>query len=246
MKLILLLSMFFVLPSRAEVLEKKIYKQGTEMKTLLYESRAVTERDGPQKVQRGVYKDVRGKIAIKEEVYWRNGKFSKLVIEQKQIGETWIVERIGKKIQFLKIKKNGRKIKKVGNYKENFVVAQTLRQFFRKNWDKILSGDTIRARFGVPERQETVGFKYFKVSEETIRGHKVIVVKMKPSSFIIAAIVDPLYFYLKKDGTGVLKMTGRTILKVKNGNDWETLDADIAFFRTGSVQNQSKQKLGEK
>ena len=243
---VLQVSMLFVYPSRPEVLKKKFYKQGTEMKTLLYESRAVTEMVGPQKVQRQVYKDVRGKIAIKEEVLWRNGKFSKLVIEQKQIGETWIIERIGKKILFLKIKKNGEEIKELEDYEENFVVAQTLKQFFRKNWGKILSGDTIHARFGVPERQETVGFKYFKVSEETIRGHKVIVVKMKPSSFIIAAIVDPLYFYLKKDGTGVLKMTGRTILKVKNGNDWETLDADIAFFRTESVENQSKQKLGEK
>ncbi len=118
--------------------------------------------------------------------------------------------------------------------------------YFPMKRGKILSGDTIHARFGVPERQETVGFKYFKVGEETIRGHKVIVVKMKPSSFIIAAIVDPLYFYLKKDGTGVLKMTGRTILKVKNGNDWETLDADIAFFRAGRVGNQPKQKLENK
>ena len=43
-----------------------------------------------------------------------------------------------------------------------------------------------------------MGFKFFKEKDLKFKDKDVTVIKMKPASFIIAAIVDPLFFYFDK------------------------------------------------
>ncbi|MBK7893084.1 MAG: hypothetical protein IPJ84_20180 [Bdellovibrionales bacterium] len=106
----------------------------------------------------------------------------------------------------------------------------------KARWDKILKGETVKARFAVMDRQETVGFEYFKVAEKDVVGRPAIVVKMKPSSFIIAALVDPLLFTFSKDDTTLLELEGRTIVKVKKGEKF----ADFDGYTTYSYPPQVK------
>jgi hypothetical protein len=52
---------------------------------------------------------------------------------------------------------------------------------------------------------------------------------MKPTSFIIAGIVDPLIFSIERDTVKLLELKGRTLPKKKVGNKWKDLDAEIVY-----------------
>jgi hypothetical protein len=69
-----------------------------------------------------------------------------------------------------------------------------------------------------------------KESETTRNGKPVLRIKMEPTSFIIAQLVDPLYFVVEKHGAHrILQYLGRTTPVVKNGSKWKALDADTVF-----------------
>ena len=54
--------------------------------------------------------------------------------------------------------------------------------------------------------------------------------KMKPSSFIIAALVDPVLITLSKDGKDLLEIVGRVTPKRLVGGEYEPLDAEAVFY----------------
>ncbi len=110
------------------------------------------------------------------------------------------------------------------------LISDMLAPFFQDHWQEIVRGDEIRCRYIVPQRRETIGFSIEKQSEFVRDGRKLLQVKMSPSSLIISALVDPLIFTIEKDGARhVLEYTGRTTLKVKDGNDWKDLTGVTVF-----------------
>jgi hypothetical protein len=77
---------------------------------------------------------------------------------------------------------------------------------------------------------ETVGFAFRKDSETTWHGRKVIIVKMEPSSRIIAALVEPLFFTIESAPPHrVVQYVGRTTPKIQAGGKWKDLDAVTVF-----------------
>jgi hypothetical protein len=100
----------------------------------------------------------------------------------------------------------------------------------RKNWDRLMKGEPMKFRFAVWDRAETVGFQLFKERvEKKPDGREVVILKMKPTAFIIAAIVDPLYFEMRPDGSFLETMTGRTLPKRQDGSKLKDLDAYIVY-----------------
>jgi len=119
------------------------------------------------------------------------------------------------------------------------LVNDMIAPFLAAHWTQISKGETIRCRYIAASRAETVGFKFAKVSESTREGKPVITVKMSASSFIIAALVDPLYFIMEKDGSHrVLQYDGRTTPKLKDGTNWKDLDAVTIFDWPVEAPNQ--------
>ncbi len=79
-------------------------------------------------------------------------------------------------------------------------------------------------------RRETVGFIFVKSSESAWEGQPVLILKMEPSSRVIAALVEPLYFSLQKAPPHhVLEYIGRTTPKIETGGQWRDLDAVTVF-----------------
>ncbi len=104
----------------------------------------------------------------------------------------------------------------------------------QQNWDKIIAGETLSIRLPVLDRLETIGFKLFKDKDAEIDGVKAIVIKMKPSSFVIAALVDPVLFYfhpteMRPEGHKCIQVVGRTVPKRKDGEKWKDLDVVMKF-----------------
>ena len=58
----------------------------------------------------------------------------------------------------------------------------------------------------------------------------MVIIKMEPTSLIIARLVDPVFFTLEKNGQHqVRRYTGRVTPKTKVGNKWDDLDATVVF-----------------
>ena len=79
------------------------------------------------------------------------------------------------------------------------------------------------------DRRETVGFTLKKDSETTFNGTKAVVIRMKPSSFVISALVSPLYFTFTEDGSRALQLKGRLPVKIKDGNSWKDFDGRMVY-----------------
>jgi hypothetical protein len=102
--------------------------------------------------------------------------------------------------------------------------------FIVVHWDDLQRGASAKFRYIVLSRKETVGFKLTKESETTWQGHPVVRIKMEPTSFIIAQLVEPLFFIVERTGQHrILQYIGRTTPMVKNGNKWKELDAISTF-----------------
>jgi hypothetical protein len=102
--------------------------------------------------------------------------------------------------------------------------------FIDSHWVALDKGSAVKFRYIVLSREETVGFKLLKEAETTWRGQSVVRIKMVPTSFIIAQLVDPLVFVVEKSGKHrILEYIGRTTPMVRNGNKWKELDAISVF-----------------
>ncbi len=167
-------------------------------------------------------------LAAAEDVVLENGKVKKYDIIIKQNGDSGSMEVRDGKI-FFSYTHDGKTKTDDEKVPENFIVTATLTDFLAQHSAELLKGDTIDARLGVADRCETVGFKYFKTEEGKRDGKDTVTIKMKPVSFIIAAIVDPLYLTFTKSDFKVIEINGRTIPKRKDGDKWKDLDADTVF-----------------
>ena len=86
-----------------------------------------------------------------------------------------------------------------------------------------LEGTNRRTRI---ERQEgTIGFQLQAVEAQPGQTR----IRMKPSSFLVGMLVDPVYFTFES-GTGKLvRLEGRVPPKVRAGKGWRDFDARVEY-----------------
>jgi hypothetical protein len=226
---LLFLAAFLLAPSAlAEPFTGKIYDQGSHREKPLYNLARTELRKGEQLIVDGVYATLEGKEAVREQTIMEGGKLRKYIFKQLQTGESGFLEIRGDKV-FYSWTKDGETETDEDDLEPNLVIAPTTIDYLARHWDRILKGDEIKVRFAVLERQGTVGFKFFKVGETKVDGKEAVRVKMKPTSFIVAALVDPLIFTLDKATVRLLEIQGRTFPKKLVDGEWKDLDADITY-----------------
>jgi hypothetical protein len=174
------------------------------------------------------YKDLTGAMAVEEKATMKGSALIKYEVEQKQISTKGVVEVKDGKIYFSKTQ-DGKTKTSDEKLKGDFVISSTLVKFVGEKWKEIMAGETIPIRFAAWERLETVGFEFTKVGEEKIGDIKAVIVRMKPSSFIIASIVNPIFFKFYPDGSKLVEMKGRVAPKKQYGDAWKDLDAEIVY-----------------
>jgi len=229
-------------PSRYEQPKARtatIYEAGSERKQVLYKyQRTVTKSGSMLKVVREFsYPD--GKIAARETIEYENDNLISYDLEELQINARGTAKaRLPSKakpkgeISFAYV--TGGNPSKTNTNTEKLVadtiVSDMMGPFLTAHWDELMKGKTVKCRYIAATRAETVGFEFVKASESTQNGKPVVTIKMSPSSFIIAELVDPLYFVMEKDGEHrTLQYTGRTTPKIRDGNKWKDLDAETVF-----------------
>lgn len=169
-----------------------------------------------------------GEVALIETVWMKGSELKKMELEQKQTGQSAAIEVTDSHVIFRKKDKDKEREEKEKK-PENLVISGSLSRFIKQNIEAIKKGDKVKFRFASWERMETVGFEVFKMGEEMREGAKVLKLKMKASSFIIAAIVDPLTFIFSEDGSKLLEHRGRVAPKKNVNGSWKDLDAEAVY-----------------
>ncbi len=214
----------------AVILKANFYELDSNLKTKAFHwTKELEKKSDSQHFEIAKSFDLSDKLLVKQTTEFKNDQFVQFEVEELQTKKKGLIKVKGEKV-FFKYYENGKLDKEDDEkLKKNFVVPSTLISYIKKNWETLANGDTVKIRFGVWSRAETVGFKLFK--ERTFKDNEteVIEIKMKPSSFIIAALVDPLFFRFNKAGTRLLTMKGRVAPKKKKGKKWKDWDAEGVY-----------------
>jgi len=213
----------------AEVVTGQVFKKDSNRKEVLYNFKnTITESAGVHKAE-AQFTEPTGEVIVSETSEREGTKLKHYEMDHKQTGRKGSIVVDGKKVIF-NFEENGKKkSEEKEDLKDNFVVGHTLVVYVSSHWKEIMEGKTVDIRYGVWDRQETVGFSLFKVGEEKLNEKDVILLKFKPTSFIIAAIVDPVIFKFSTDGKELMGMVGRVAPKRKDGNKWKDLDAEVIY-----------------
>jgi len=220
----------------------KIFEDSKKEKLLFtYKQEIETKEDG-RILTNTFYDNSDGSIAAIETIEFAKAGNDEVLrrynMKQKQLNAEGTIELKDGKAHFT-YTKDGKTKTATEKAAENFVVGSSALPYLRKHWDKIAKGEKVQVRLGVVDRLETVGFEFFRDRETEINGQKVYVLKMKPSSFIIAAIVNPLYWYVTADGQRLLEINGRSQVKRKVNGAWKDFDA-VTVYDYGPAGGNSK------
>jgi hypothetical protein len=207
-----------------------------EPKRILFTFRRTAVRAGSTVRVLREYNRPNGIVAARERVMYEGGRLVSCQLEELQSGGSGsAVVRPDPKAP------NERQIvfeytqdhtKKTGieRLDKDTLINDMVGPFLAAHWDALRSGSAVKFRFAVIPRAETVGFKLTREAETTRDGKTVVVVRMEPTSWIIARWVDPLFFTVEKEGQHrVLQYVGRTTPRIQTGNGWEDLDALTVF-----------------
>lgn len=109
------------------------------------------------------------------------------------------------------------------------VVGPTIFPYLQAHLAELIRGEKIKFRLAVLDRRETYGFQFHKEGGVERDGRKLMHVSMKPTSFLVAAFVDPIGFYVIPESGKVVESYGSTLLRKRVGDTWEQLSADIIW-----------------
>jgi hypothetical protein len=217
-----------------------IFPMGPDPKKVLFKSQRTSTREGATVKAACEYISNDGTVAARDTIVYANSKLVSFASDEFQTGEKGIAtlradpghpgQRI---INFEYTASPGAGTKKSTETERadmETLIDDMIPGFIVTHWNELMKGSPAKFRYIVLSRLETVGFRLIKDSETTRHGKPVVKIKMEPTSFIIAQLVDPLYFIVEKDGQHrILQYLGRTTPVVKNGNKWKELDADTVF-----------------
>lgn len=175
------------------------------------------------------FRDGDGKLAVIEKGLIKGAEILSYEIEQKQTGETGRFSVKEGRI-FFEYEGPGGKKKTADEKVGGFVLSTpNFNAFVEKNWDSLVSGKAHDVRFAVWDRLETVGFTLQKVDEKTLAGDRWIELRMKPTSFIISALVDPIHLWYSSSDKKLQVMKGRVAPKLHKDGKWKDLDAESVY-----------------
>jgi hypothetical protein len=211
------------LPTSAKA---KIYD--LDKKAVLYTYDHKAQVEGDQVTINNTFQTPDGKVVATEKTIMKNDRLVSYEIEQKQINAAGKIEVQGDKLNFT-YTKDGKTKSDSEKTKDNVVVGPTLISYMHGKWKELMDGKDVDIRFAVADRRETVGFTLKKVETKDYSGQKAVVIRMKPTSFLIAAIVNPLHFTMNLDGDHLFEMRGRVIPKMQVPGGFKELDGVTVY-----------------
>ncbi len=215
-------------PAFAETVTGEGFEQKTDFGKKLFDlDIRIDTSDGLTKTT-ATYKDLKGQPTVEERGVVKGDELISFDVDQMQIKEKGRIEVQGDKV-FFTYEKGGKKKTADEKLKKPLLTPANFNLYVSSHWADFSSGKEVEVRFAIWYRLETVGFKIFKVGETLKGSQKLIQLRMKPSSFVIAALVDPLNLWYTEDGQKLIDLSGRVSTMLPNGTGFKDLDADVRY-----------------
>jgi hypothetical protein len=231
-------------PSRYEypkLLTGTIYAAHSDLKRVLYKFKRTVTNSGNSITAVREFTAPDGTLAARETVVYLGDDLVSFELEDLQIRTRAAVQlsraaKTGATIAFNYISGNNTRTNvATESLRPDTLISDMIAPFLTAHWDDLLKGKEVKCRYVAADRAETIGFKFVKHAESTRSGKPVVVLKMSPSSFVVAAFVNPIFVTMEKDGNHrVLQYDGRTTPKIKDGSEWKDLDAVTVFDWDGT------------
>lgn len=182
---------------------------------------------------KGTYTGLDGAELVVEQLEVKEGRIARYSVDHRQLKENGTMEVKDGKLNF-SYTAGGKTKTNTEDAPANLVVGLSLVSFIEAHWSEILQGESFSFRYAVLDRQETVGFKVFKTEEGRRGDTPTTTIKMKPTSFVIAALVDPVLLTFSTKDRELLEIIGRTLPKRSGKGGWEALDPEMIFKKENS------------
>ncbi len=223
-----------------KLLVGNIFALGPTPTECLFKSERRGTRTGANVLVTCDYTSPNGSLAARDRIVYEAGRLASFEEEELQTGESGSAKiRPDPKnpghwrVYFEYVIGQGGTAKRSSSseaLENDTLIDDMIPAFIDSHWEALDKGSAAKFRYIVLSREETVGFKLVKETETTWQGQSVVRIKMEPTSFIIAQLVDPLFFVVEKTGKHrILEYIGRTTPVIRNGNKWKALDA-ISIF----------------
>jgi hypothetical protein len=175
-----------------------------------------------------------GSLAALERVRYERGRLVRFELDERQIGATGnarveILPDQRQRIQFQYTTRSGRADRpkqESETLREQVVINDMIPYFVVEHWDELARGETVKFRYIVVPRLETIAFKLRRESTAELQGKKFVRIKMEPTSRFIAQFLEPLVFTVETDAPHrIFQYWGRTTPKIRSGQSWNDLEA---------------------
>lgn len=193
--------------------------KGDRAKPLYFFERRV-RNEGAEILSTSYTHDGQKPVLVETAIHDANYKVREFTENQFQLGTVGKMTVDGNKVHFYSVAGGKEKHAEETAASLPIVAGPTLYGFIMNNWATLMAGKTIPFRYCVIHRMETVGFEFKKVDS----GPDQVRIQMKPTSYVISLLVDPIHFTFSTDKS-LLFLEGRVPPKIKKGNGWADLDA---------------------
>lgn len=223
-------------PSRVTARGETVYfgavfpLQGTATEPAFVYERQVGERGGAL-VSTHITREPSGATALHESAT-HSGDYALIdyTLHVNQLGQTGTIRVRKDQVTFERLDGAGRRTR-TERRQGPVVVGPTLVGFIYRHLEALRASEVFDVRLAVLDRLETIGFRLQAVEGQPGETR----IRMKPSSFLVALLVDPLYFTFES-GTGkLIRLEGRVPPKVRAGDRWRDFDARVEYRYVASA-----------
>ena len=226
------LLLFLIQPAQAAVL--KMYPIGKTDGPLLFTQKTTTRDLGDGKKEyKTVVTDPLGKEQYNEVIIAKGSMPLKQMAEMGQTkrhleievkeGRVYLRTRSNSPSNDEKPRENNESLPK------HLISGALAEQFAVENWNALMAGETVYAQMAIMEVREILNFKFWKREVMKFKGREVMVVMLKPSSFFVSLIVDPIALYIDTKEKKMIHYIGRTPMWKTVDGSLKALDAEIVF-----------------
>lgn len=206
----------------------KIYAMNSDRKKPLFTLNADLKTEKGLTVFNSSYIDNNNVEALTEEAVFEKFQLQKYTVNQKQLGEIYSLSITGASMVFA-VTQRGEVRSKTRKLPPNLIVGPSFVPFMLRHWPQLLRGEKVRAELAVLEQMNHFGFVFEKLRNTSASGQAAVLVRMRPHKSLVSAIVRPIYFTVKADGSAIIELKGRMLPKNKIGSRFVDFEGETVF-----------------
>ncbi len=203
--------------------EAELYAQGTQR--LLFTLKAV-DKDG---LLTRHYREASGADAVIETVELKDGRPTRYVYDQRQMGDMGEARVEGKQL-VLSYSSRGKTKTAKEALPKNLLFGPMITHFAAEHWSELMAGKSVVATVPVLSRERlmTARLAFFRDPQREASTNERVIV-MKPASWFVALFLAPDYLTFSADGNELKRISGPTLLKTRKGDDFVNTDCDVIY-----------------